>query len=96
MDSGSLRTYLTENLAEKVKLKILTTEKISLITSGAEKPRIVKTPKVSQKVKLKDGYYLSIDANIVPKITGTVKGRTSKMPKSVEKSLISRHSTSEF
>ncbi|XP_062614769.1 uncharacterized protein LOC134276539 [Saccostrea cucullata] len=82
MDSGSQRTYITENLAEKLKLKILTTEKISLITFGAEKPKIVKTPKVSLKVKLKDRHFLSIEANVVPNITGTVQRKP--IPKDVQ------------
>ncbi|XP_062582984.1 uncharacterized protein LOC134244753 [Saccostrea cucullata] len=82
MDSGSQRTYITENLAEKLKLKILTTEKISLITFGAEKPKIVKTPKVSLKMKLKDRLYLSIEANVVPSITGTVQRKP--IPKDVQ------------
>ncbi|XP_062618742.1 uncharacterized protein LOC134280348 [Saccostrea cucullata] len=82
MDSGSQRTYITEILAEKLKLKILTIEKISLITFGAEKKKIVKTPKVSLKVKLKDRHYLSIEANVVPNITGTVQRKP--IPKDVQ------------
>lgn len=53
-------------------MKSHATEKKSLITFGAERPKIVKTPKVSLKIKLKDEHYLSIDANVVPTITGTV------------------------
>ncbi|XP_078334132.1 uncharacterized protein LOC144625796 [Crassostrea virginica] len=82
MDSGSQRTYITESLADKLNLKARTTEKISVITFGAERPKIVKTPKVSLTLKLKDGHYLGIDANVVPKITGTVQRKP--IPKDVQ------------
>lgn len=82
MDSGSQRTYITENLADRLQLKSQATEKISLITFGAERPKIVKTPKVSLKLKLKDGHYLSIDANVVPTITGTVQRKP--IPKDIQ------------
>lgn len=82
MDSGSQRTYITENLADRLQLKSQATEKISLITFGAERPKIVKTPKVSLKLKLKDGHYLSIDANVVPTISGTVQRKP--VPKDIQ------------
>ena len=41
----------------------------------------MKTPKVSLTLKLKDGHYLGIDANVVPKITGTVQRKP--IPKDV-------------
>ncbi|XP_056016813.1 uncharacterized protein LOC130053512 [Ostrea edulis] len=44
MDSGSQRTYITEDLAKRLNLRMGQTEEISLITFGADKPKRVKTP----------------------------------------------------
>lgn len=74
IDSGSQRTYITEDLADyRSQLKSHITKKISLITFGAERPKIVKTLKVSLKLKPKDGHHLRVDANVVITITGTVQ-----------------------
>jgi hypothetical protein len=45
MDSGSQRTYITEDLARRLNLRMGPTEEISLITFGADKPKRVKTHK---------------------------------------------------
>lgn len=42
-DSGSQRTYITENLARKLNLKLGNKSKISLITFGSEKPQPLDT-----------------------------------------------------
>ncbi|XP_062573875.1 uncharacterized protein LOC134235745 [Saccostrea cucullata] len=75
MDSGSQRTYVTEELASRLNLKKKRTEETSLVTFGSTKPKIVKTPNVSLRIKLKDGHYLRIEANVVPQITGPIHRR---------------------
>ncbi|XP_061176063.1 uncharacterized protein LOC133185014 [Saccostrea echinata] len=75
MDSGSQRTYVTEELASRLNLQRKRTEEISLITFGSTKPKMVKTPNVSLRIKLKDGHYMRIDANVVPQITGSIHRR---------------------
>ncbi|XP_063404266.1 uncharacterized protein LOC134687739 [Mytilus trossulus] len=72
MDSGSQRTYITENLAKRLNLKKKATEEITLVTFGADKPKTFRKQKVSLKIKLKDGVCMLIDANVVPKITGSI------------------------
>ncbi|XP_061194310.1 uncharacterized protein LOC133202484 [Saccostrea echinata] len=75
MDSGSQRTYVTEELASRLNLQIKRTEEISLITFGSTKPKIVKIPNVSLRIKLKDGHCMRIDANVVPQISGSIHRR---------------------
>ncbi|XP_063414878.1 uncharacterized protein LOC134696853 [Mytilus trossulus] len=79
MDSGSQRTYITENLAKRLYLKKKTTEEITLVTFGADKPKTLRTQKVSLKIRLKDGVCMLIDANVVPKITGSIPRRPLQM-----------------
>ncbi|CAG2200106.1 unnamed protein product [Mytilus edulis] len=79
MDSGSQRTYITENLTKRLNLKKKATEEITLVTFGADKPKTLRTQKVSLKIKLKDGVCMLIDANVVPKITGSILRRPLKM-----------------
>ncbi|CAG2201796.1 unnamed protein product [Mytilus edulis] len=79
MDSGSQRTYITENLAKRLNLKKKATEEITLVTFGADKPKTLRTQKVSLKIRLKDGVCMLIDANVVPKITGSILRRPLQM-----------------
>ncbi|CAC5424646.1 unnamed protein product [Mytilus coruscus] len=79
MDSGSQRTYITENLAKRLNLKKKVTEEITLVTFGADKPKTLRTQKVSLKIRLKDGVCMLIDANVVPKITGSILRRPLQM-----------------
>ncbi|XP_056016815.1 uncharacterized protein LOC130053514 [Ostrea edulis] len=75
MDSGSQRTYITEDLAKRLNLRMGQTEEISLITFGADKPMRMKTPQVILKMKLKEEEFMTVNANVVPKITGTIPRR---------------------
>ncbi|CAG2200043.1 unnamed protein product [Mytilus edulis] len=66
---GSQRTYITEYIIKRLNLKKKATEEITLVTFGADKPKILRTQKVSLKIRLKDGVCMLIDDNVVPKIT---------------------------
>ncbi|XP_071136931.1 uncharacterized protein [Mytilus edulis] len=79
MNSGSQRTYITENLAKRLNLKKKARERITLVTFGADKPKTLRTQKVSLKIRLKDGVCMLIDANVVPKITGSILRRPLQM-----------------
>ena len=78
LDSGSQRTYVTESLAEKLKLTRESEEVIKLVTFGSDKPKTVKTVQTKFSIKLNNGQYLDISANIVPIINGTVQRKPSK------------------
>ncbi|CAC5354889.1 unnamed protein product [Mytilus coruscus] len=45
MNSGSQRTYITENLAKRLNLKKKGTEEITLVTFGPDKPKTLKNTK---------------------------------------------------
>ena len=78
LDSGSQRTYITEELANKLQLAKNKEEMIKLVTFGSEKPQIIKTVQTKLSLKLKNGQYLEISANIVPVISGTVQRKAMK------------------
>ena len=73
LDSGSQRTYVTESLADKLHLKREKEEEIQLVTFGCDRPKSVKTAQTKLSIKLNNGQYLDITANIVPVISGTVQ-----------------------
>ena len=79
LDSGSQRTYVTESLAEKLKLKRENEEEIKLVMFGSDKPKTLKTTQTKLKIKLYDSHYLDICANIVPVISGTVQRKGLKL-----------------
>lgn len=81
MDSGSQRTFITEALARKLNLTFEAVEQVSVVTFGSDKPQTLRIPKVTLKMKLADGNFMTIDANVVPKITGTVLRRPVKIEK---------------
>ena len=81
MDSGSQRTYITEAYARKLNLKFMSTEEVSVVTFGSDRPKTVKTPKVNFNLTLADGTLMNMDANVVPKITGTILRRPVEMEK---------------
>ena len=79
LDSGSQRTYVTESLAEKLQLTRENEEEIKLVTFMSDKPKIVKTTQRKLRIKLNNGQYLDINANIVPVISGTVQRKALKL-----------------
>ena len=57
-DSESQRTYITENLAEKLNLKGDNEQEIKLVTFGCDKPKTIKTKQTTLCVQLKNGNFL--------------------------------------
>jgi hypothetical protein len=74
-DSGSQRTYISELLAKQLNLKGEREEEIKLITFGSEMPKLIKTFSTNISVRLNNGEYISIVANIVPIISGSIQRR---------------------
>jgi hypothetical protein len=75
LDCGSQRKYITEKLAEKLKLKKEKMEEIKFVTFGSKDVKTVHTHSTTLQLKLKNGELLSISANIVPVIIGTIQRR---------------------
>ena len=75
-DSGSYRTYVTEDLADSLKLTIDSRENISVMTFGCSKVQQITAPTTVLHLKLADGSVFPITATVVPKITGAITRTT--------------------
>ena len=69
-DSGSYRSYISADLAQKLNLKLEKEEQIKLITFGQTQSKVIKTPTTKLDLPLNDGTTLHLTVNVVPKITG--------------------------
>ena len=72
LDCGSQRTYISEDLVNKLQLLSNSTEILTVITFGSTKSKEFKTPVVEFGLKLKNGQTMNIQAIVVPKITGII------------------------
>ena len=73
LDCGSQRTYISEDLVNKLQLVSHNTEILSVFTFGSTKPKEFKTSVAEFGLKLKNGQTVKIQANVVPKITGMIQ-----------------------
>jgi hypothetical protein len=71
LDTGSQRTYVTKRLAKELNLNEDKEQEIRLVTFG-EKPKVIKTKSTQLRMKLKNGHYMTLNANIVPLITESI------------------------
>ena len=69
LDRGSQRTYISEDLVEKLQLRPNNSEILTVFTFGSTKPKEFKTPVVKFGLELKSREMMEIEANAVPKIT---------------------------
>ena len=75
LDTGSQRTYITKELAEKLQLPITGSgsETLTVYTFSASKPRELHTPVTELRLLKKDSSSLHLRVNVVPKITGNLQ-----------------------
>ena len=73
LDYGSQRTYISEDLINKLQLLPSNTEILTVFTFGSTKPKEFETPVVEFGLKLKNEQTMDIQANVVPKITGMIQ-----------------------
>ena len=73
LDSASQRTFMTEQLANRLKLRSEGTELLSVSTFGAGRAASMDTYVVQFQVKLKDGSYMKMYANVLKQITGGIR-----------------------
>ena len=83
LDTGSQRTYITEQLAERLQLPMRGSETLTVYTFSSSKPRQLQTPVTELRLLTKDGSALHLRVNVVPKITGTLQ-RASFDAKNIE------------
>ena len=72
LDSGSQRTYVTENLAKKLHLQLNSPERLSVVTFGTEKPKYLEYMPSKIQLILKDGSPMILDVSVVPNITDRI------------------------
>ena len=73
LDTGSQRSYITEQLADKLQLPIKGSETLTVYTFNTSKPRQLQTPVTELRLLTKDGSSLHLRVDVVPKITGTLQ-----------------------
>ena len=73
MDTGSQRTYITEEIVKNLKLTTEGNVKLTVFTFGASKPKEITTPIVTVLLKSKKRNTVSIKASAVPEISGNVQ-----------------------
>ena len=73
LDSASQRTFMTDQLAKRLKLTPDHRELLSVSTFGAGKATGVDTYVVHFRVKLKDGSHMLLFANVLKQITGNIQ-----------------------
>ena len=79
LDTGSQRTYITEEIVKKLKLTTEGNVKLTVFTFRASKPKEITTPIVTVLLKSKKGTTVSIKASVVPKISGNVQRASIKI-----------------
>ena len=73
LDCGSQRSYITEDLAKKLRLETIGKNHLTLNTFGTSKPRNLETAMVKLGIQLKSGFVINIKANVVPVVTGEIE-----------------------
>ena len=73
LDTGSQRTYIINELAEKLQLRIAGSGTLTVYTFSASKPRELHTPVTELQLLTKDGSSLHLRVNVAPKITGNLQ-----------------------
>jgi len=78
LDSGSQRTYITENLCTKLGLKVQNSNTLNVVTFGSPKPQKVINKRTKLCVKLKTGILFEMSATVVPVISAELNRQAVK------------------
>ena len=73
LDSASQCTFMTSQLAHRLNLSLEHKEILSVSTFGAQKATDIHTHVVCFKAKMKDGTFMTISANVLSQITGSIQ-----------------------
>ena len=82
LDSGSQRTYVSEKLADQLGLVRGEEQEIKVATFGSKAVKVIITPTTKLDIKLNNNKYMTVCANIVPDITGTIHRKAVKLTRS--------------
>jgi len=72
-NTGSQRTYITEDLTKKLQLDVKGSETLSVFIFINSKPQQLHTPVTELSLLTKDGSSLHLRVNVVPKTIGTLQ-----------------------
>lgn len=81
LDSCSSRTYITKAMAKRLKLETILVNRLEINTFASSQSKYIDSDLVELKIKLIDGSYFTIEANVIPTITGAVV----RIPVNIEK-----------
>ena len=71
-DTGSHRSYISEELAKKLELKSSQRQSLTIFTFGTQTAKEIKTPIAFVKLHTLNGVSTTLTVNIVPQITGSI------------------------
>ena len=94
LDCGSQRTYITESLVKRLKLKTDGEEELRVFTFGKDEAKVIKTKTTKINLKLKNGSSLRIRANVVPVISGNIQRK--KLTSSIIATVLDLEKTMDF
>ena len=72
LNSGSKRSYVTESVAKRLKLPLNSTERLSVVTFGTNKPKKIDCKLSKVQLSLQDKSTTTLNVTVVPNITGTI------------------------
>ena len=73
MDSGSSRTYVTEEIVKRLKLEPTESDKLTIFTFGISKPNKNHITIIHLNHEVDMVNMVNIKANVVPKISGDMQ-----------------------
>jgi len=71
-DSGSQQSYITKQVAVKLKFPYESIEKLSVVTFGNDKSKTISCRLSTLKVHLKDKTFMTMRVTVIPNITGKI------------------------
>ena len=82
----SQRTYVSEYMEDLLRLNRGKDQEIKVVTFVSNKANVIKTPSTKLDIKLKNGQYLTITANIhvVPDITGIMERKAVRFDRNIQ------------
>jgi len=80
LDSGSQRTYISENMCTKQGLYVQNSNTLNVVTLGSPKPQKKINKHTKLCVKLKTGIFFEMSATVVPVISAELNQQPVKCP----------------
>lgn len=79
LDSGSMRSYVTEKTARKLNLKVEDNDQLIVFTFGSDKPQKLDSSLVKLHINTRTNKRLVVYANVVPSITNGISTHSQEL-----------------